>query len=49
MYYQGDDRVFDRNELDVRLLKYNYALMKLRDASDNRNDKTQKTFGFHFP
>jgi len=21
MYYQGDDRVFDRNELDVRLLK----------------------------
>jgi len=26
MFYQGDDRVFDKNELDVRLLKYNYAL-----------------------
>jgi sulfatase modifying factor 1 len=25
MYYQGDDRVFDRNEIDVRLLKYNFS------------------------
>ena len=32
MYYQGDDRMFDRNELDVRLLKYNYALMVLRNC-----------------
>ena len=32
MYYQGDDRVFDRNEIDIRLLKYNYALFTLRDA-----------------
>ena len=32
MYYQGDDRIFDRNELDVRLLKYNYAIIDLRDG-----------------
>ncbi|MDB5024859.1 MAG: SUMF1/EgtB/PvdOfamily nonheme iron enzyme [Mucilaginibacter sp.] len=48
MYYQGDDRVFDRNELDVRLLKYNYSLMKLRDASDYKNDKTKKRSDFIF-
>jgi len=46
MYYQGDDRVFDKNELDVRLLKYNYALFKLRDASDYKNDKTKKRSDF---
>ena len=48
MYYQGDDRVFDRNEIDVRLLKYNYSLMKLRDASDYKNDKTKKRSDFIF-
>lgn len=48
MYYQGDDRVFDRNELDVRLLKYNYSLMKLRDAADYKNDKTKKRSDFIF-
>jgi sulfatase modifying factor 1 len=46
MYYQGDDRVFDRNEIDVRLLKYNYALFTLRDASNSRNDKTKKRSDF---
>ena len=46
MYYQGDDRVFDKNELDVRLLKYNYALFKLRDASDYKNDKNKKRSDF---
>lgn len=39
MYYQGEDRVFDRNELDVRLLKYNFAIMKLRQAANNRGVK----------
>src|ERR1700761_681837 len=48
MYYQGDDRVFDRNEVDVRLLKYNYSLFKLRDASDYKNDKTKKRSDFIF-
>lgn len=46
MYYQGDDRVFDRNELDVRLLKYNYSIMVLRDASNNRLDRTKKRSDF---
>jgi sulfatase modifying factor 1 len=46
MYYQGDDRVFDRNELDVRLLKYNYAMPLLREAANYRNDKTKKRSDF---
>jgi len=46
MYYQGDDRVFDRNELDVRLLKYNYSLLDLRDAAEYKNDKTKKRSDF---
>lgn len=41
MYYQGDDRVFDRNEIDVRLLKYNLELMKFREAANYRGDKTR--------
>lgn len=41
IYYQGDDRIFDRNELDVRLLKYNFAIMDLRTAADNKKDKTK--------
>jgi gliding motility-associated lipoprotein GldK len=48
MYYQGDDRVFDRNELDVRLLKYNYATMIYRTAADYKNDKTKKRSDFIF-
>ncbi|MDB5158490.1 MAG: gliding motility-associated lipoprotein [Mucilaginibacter sp.] len=46
MFYQGDDRVFDRNEIDVRLLKYNYAMPLLREASNYRNDKTKKRSDF---
>jgi sulfatase modifying factor 1 len=46
LYYQGDDRVFDRNEIDVRLLKYNYALFTYREASNYRNDKTKKRSDF---
>ncbi|MGV8880112.1 MAG: SUMF1/EgtB/PvdO family nonheme iron enzyme [Sphingobacteriaceae bacterium] len=46
MYYQGDDRVFDRNEIDVRLLKYNYSIMVLRDASNARYDRTKKRSDF---
>lgn len=46
MYYQGDDRVFDRNDLDIRLLKYNYALVSLREASNYRFDKTKKRSDF---
>ncbi|MDB5111853.1 MAG: gliding motility-associated lipoprotein [Mucilaginibacter sp.] len=46
MYYQGDDRVFDRNEVDVHLLKYNYAIMDLRDAANYRPDKNKKRSDF---
>ncbi|MGZ3751589.1 MAG: T9SS ring complex lipoprotein PorK/GldK [Mucilaginibacter sp.] len=46
MYYQGDDRIFDRNELDVRLLKYNYSVLSYRNAADYRNDKTKKRSDF---
>jgi sulfatase modifying factor 1 len=46
MYYQGDDRLFDKNEVDVRLLKYNYQLMDLRNASNYRNDKTKRRADF---
>ncbi|MCF8319281.1 MAG: SUMF1/EgtB/PvdO family nonheme iron enzyme [Sphingobacteriaceae bacterium] len=46
IYYQGDDRMFDRNELDVRLLKYNFAIMNLRAAADNKKDKTKTRSDF---
>jgi gliding motility-associated lipoprotein GldK len=46
MYYQDEDRVFDRNEIDVRLLKYNYALFELRDAANHRNDPKSKRSDF---
>lgn len=46
MFYQGDDRIFDRDELDVRLIKYNYALPLLREAANNKNDKTKRRSDF---
>jgi len=46
MFYQNEDRVFDRDELDVRLLKYNYALMVLRDAANHRNDPKARRSDF---
>lgn len=48
MYYQGDDRLFDRNEIDVRLLKYNYALIVLRDAANYHHDNTKRRADFIF-
>lgn len=41
MYYQGEDRIFDKNEVDVRLLKYNFAIMKFREAANYRWDKSR--------
>ena len=46
MYYQGDDRLFNRNELDVRLLKYNYALPDLHTAANSKGDKSKKRSDF---
>jgi gliding motility-associated lipoprotein GldK len=46
MYYQGNDRIFDRNEIDVRRLKYKFAFMKLREAANFRGNpnKTRQDF-----
>jgi sulfatase modifying factor 1 len=46
MFYQADDRIFDRDELDVSLIKYNYALPLLREAANNKNDKTKRRSDF---
>ncbi len=46
MFYQGDDRVFDRDELDVRLLKYKYETVDLRDAANHDGDKKSKRVDF---
>ncbi|PWG78777.1 T9SS ring complex lipoprotein PorK/GldK [Pararcticibacter amylolyticus] len=48
MYYQGEDRVFDRNEIDVRLLKYNFAILNLREAANNRGNKNKRRSDFIF-
>ena len=42
MYYQGDDRIFDRNELDVRLLKYSYEVVDYHRAANTENVKGKK-------
>ena len=42
MYYQGEDKIFDKNEIDVRILKYNFAIMKFREAANFRTDKSRK-------
>jgi len=46
MFYQGDDRIFDRDEIDVRMLKYKYDEMSLRDASDYQGDPSKKRSDF---
>lgn len=48
MYYQGEDRIFDQNEVDVRLLKYNFAFVNLQDAANHRADRTKKRSDFIF-
>lgn len=46
MYYQGEDRVFGRNELDVRLLKYHFEWYDLRGAVQARNDASKRRSDF---
>jgi sulfatase modifying factor 1 len=46
MFYQGDDRLFDRDELDIRILRYNYSTTVLSEAAHYRNDKTKKRSDF---
>ena len=37
MFYQGEDRVFGRDELNVSLLKYNYEYFDLKAAAENKD------------
>lgn len=46
MFYQGEDRIFGRNELDVRLLKYHYEWYDLRSAIAARNDNSKTRSDF---
>jgi gliding motility-associated lipoprotein GldK len=48
MYYQGEDKLFDRNEVDVRLLKYNYAVINQRRAANARGDVNARRADFIF-
>jgi len=42
MYYQGDDRIMNKNELDVRLMKYQYEWYDIESAIKGRNDANKK-------
>lgn len=42
MYYQDNDRIFGRNELDVRLMKYKYEWYDLQAAVQGKNNKEKK-------
>lgn len=46
MYYQGEDRIFGRNELDVRLMKYYYEWFDLQAAVKGRHDASKKRSDF---
>lgn len=48
MYYQGDDRIFGRNEIDVRLLRYRFETFDYRAAAAARNDPSQSRADFIF-
>ncbi len=46
MFYQGEDRVFGRNELDVRLLKYHFEWYDLQAAVRGKNDPSKRRSDF---
>lgn len=46
MFYQGEDRIFGKNELDVRLLKYHFEWYDLRSATAAKNDPTKTRSDF---
>ncbi|MDR2282110.1 MAG: SUMF1/EgtB/PvdO family nonheme iron enzyme [Sphingobacterium sp.] len=46
MYYQGEDRVFGRNELDVRLLKYHFEWYDQQAAVRGKNDPSKRRSDF---
>lgn len=46
MYYQGEDKLFGKNEMDVRLINYHYEWYDLESAIRHKNDKTKKRSDF---
>ena len=46
MYYQGDDKLFGRNEIDVRLIKYKVEIMQYKEAANSRANKNTKRSDF---
>src|SRR3546814_5058144 len=46
MYYQGEDRIFGKDELDVRLLRYHYDWYDLRAATAAKSDPTKTRSDF---
>src|SRR5690606_22600214 len=46
MFYQGEDRIFGKDELDVRLLRYHYEWYDLRAATAAKNDPTKTRSDF---
>lgn len=48
MYYQGEDKLFGKNEIDVRVLNYYYERYDLENAIRHKNDKSKKRADFIF-
>lgn len=46
MYYQGEDRIFGKNELDDRLLRYHYEWYDLRAAVAAKGDPNRRRSEF---
>jgi len=46
MYYQGEDRIFGKNEMDVSLLRYHYEEYDLRAAAVAKNDPSKTRTDF---
>ncbi len=48
MYYQGDDQIFGRKEIDIRLLTYHFAVMRLREAASSDSEPGKRRSDFIF-
>ena len=46
MYYQGEDKLFGKNELDIRLINYHFEWYDFENAVRHKNDKSKKRSDF---
>lgn len=46
IYYQGEDKLLGKNEIDVRLINYHYEWYDLENAIRHKNDKSKKRSDF---